>query len=153
MSPRSRGNEWGVDDEDLFRFVLEHTGPEPTFTVIMSTSYHPPFSIDVEKKGFDLNTLKANPISAGLSHRQMRILGHLWYSDKCVSDFVGEGERKLERSLFVITGDHYSRKQFVSARLGQPPSLVRCDGGMSDSLHRNALRRPNPCLTFSIPLA
>ena len=116
MSPRSRGNEWGVDDEDLFRFVLEHTGPEPTFTVIMSTSYHPPFSIDVEKKGFDLNTLKANPISAGLSHRQMRILGHLWYSDKCVSDFVGEGERKLERPLFAITGDHYSRKQFVSAR-------------------------------------
>src|SRR5438270_12143771 len=48
MPAHSRSNEWGVDDEDLFRFVLEHTGPEPTFNLIMSTSYHPPFSVDVE---------------------------------------------------------------------------------------------------------
>lgn len=116
MSPRSAGNEWGVDDEDLFRFVLEHTGSEPTFDVIMSTSYHPPFSVDVEKKGFDSKPLKASPISSGLSQRQIQILGHLWYSDKCVADFVAEGEQKLERPLFAITGDHYSRKQYVSAR-------------------------------------
>jgi phosphoglycerol transferase MdoB-like AlkP superfamily enzyme len=116
MNPRSRGNEWGVDDEDLFRFVLDHTGSEPTFNVIMTTSYHPPFSVDVEKKGFDFETLKANPISASLSERQMRILGHLWYSDKCVGDFAAEAESKLERPVFAITGDHYSRKQYVSAR-------------------------------------
>ena len=116
MNPRSHGNEWGVDDEDLFRFVLDHTGSEPTFDVIMTTSYHPPFSVDVGKKGFDFETLKANPISAGLSQRQMRILGHLWYSDKCVGDFVDQSEAKLERPLFAITGDHYSRKQYVSAR-------------------------------------
>jgi phosphoglycerol transferase MdoB-like AlkP superfamily enzyme len=116
MSPRSGGNEWGVDDEDLFRFVLNHTGSEPTFNVIMTTSYHPPFSVDVEKKGFDFEMLKANPISAGLSQRQMRILGHLWYSDKCVGDFVSAAETKLKRPIFAITGDHYSRKQYVSAR-------------------------------------
>jgi phosphoglycerol transferase MdoB-like AlkP superfamily enzyme len=116
MNPRAGGNEWGVDDEDLFRFILEHTGSEPTFDVIMSTSYHPPFSVDVEKKGFDFSVLKANPISSGLSQKQMKILGHLWYSDKCVTDFVSEGEHKLERPLFAITGDHYSRKQYVSAR-------------------------------------
>src|SRR5438128_1882258 len=116
MPVQSGRNEWGVDDEDLFRFVLDHTGPEPTFDLIMTSSYHPPYSVDVEKKGFDPNVLKANPICAGLSNRQLRILGHLWYSDKCVADFVSESERKLERPLFAITGDHYSRKKFVSVR-------------------------------------
>ena len=43
--------EWDMDDEDLFRFVLEHSEPEPTFNLIASTSYHPPYSVDVEKKG------------------------------------------------------------------------------------------------------
>src|ERR1700731_958952 len=116
MRTRTRGNEWGGDDEDLFRFVLEHTGPEPTFNLIMSTSYHPPYSVDVEKKGFDPAVVKANAHGATLSDHQLRVLGHLWYSDKCVSGFVSEGERQLERSLFAITGDHYSRKQYVSAR-------------------------------------
>ncbi|HME88681.1 MAG TPA: LTA synthase family protein [Chthoniobacterales bacterium] len=116
MPGPSGRNEWGVDDEDLFRFVLQKTGPEPTFNLIMTSSYHPPYSVDVEKKGFDLNSLKSNPICAGLSTRQLRILGHLWYCDKCVADFAFEGERKLERPLFAFTGDHYSRKKFVSAR-------------------------------------
>src|SRR5260370_647945 len=116
MRTHTHGNEWGVEDEDLFRFVLEHTGPEPTFNLIMSTSYHPPYSVDVEKKGFDPPVVKANSNGARLSDRKLRVLGHLWYSDKCVAEFVSEGERELERPLFAITVDHYSRKQYVSAR-------------------------------------
>jgi phosphoglycerol transferase MdoB-like AlkP superfamily enzyme len=116
MGLHSSGNEWGVDDEDLFRFVLNHTGPEPSFNLIMTSSYHPPYSVDVEKKGFDLNALKSNPICADLSKRQLEILGHLWYSDKCVAEFASAAESKLERPLFAITGDHYSRKKFVSVR-------------------------------------
>jgi phosphoglycerol transferase MdoB-like AlkP superfamily enzyme len=116
MATRSVGNEWGVQDEDLFRFVLERTGPYPSFTLIMTSSNHAPYSVDVEKKGFDPSVLKANPLCAGLSNRQLQILGHLWYSDKCVADFVAAGEQKLERPLFAITGDHYSRKKFVSVR-------------------------------------
>jgi phosphoglycerol transferase MdoB-like AlkP superfamily enzyme len=116
MRTGSAHNEWGVDDEELFHFVLQHTGPEPTFNLIMSTSYHPPYSVDLEKKGFDPNVIKSNPIGTDLSQHQLRVLGHLWYSDKCVGDFVSEGECQLERPLFAITGDHYSRKQYVSAR-------------------------------------
>ena len=116
MGAGSRHNEWGVDDEDLFRFVLQHTGPEPTFDLIMSTSYHPPYSVDVEKKGFDPNRLKGTAIGRSLSANQLRVLGHLWYGDKCVSEFVSAGERQLEEPVFVVTGDHYSRKQYVSAR-------------------------------------
>ena len=116
MTTQSRVKEWGVDDEELFRFVLEHSGTEPTFNLIMSTSYHPPYNVDLESKGFDANTLKSDPLGARHSTEALRVLGHLWYSDKCVGDFVAEGERKLERPVFAITGDHYSRKQYVSAR-------------------------------------
>ncbi len=116
MRLHSSGNEWGVDDEDLFRFVLEHTGPEPSFNLIMTSSYHPPYSVDVEKKGFDLNALRTNPMCLDSWKRQLQILGHLWYSDKCATEFASEAERKLERPLFVFTGDHYSRKKFVSVR-------------------------------------
>jgi phosphoglycerol transferase MdoB-like AlkP superfamily enzyme len=116
MVLHARMKEWGVDDEHLFQFVLEHTGGEPTFDLIMTTSYHPPYSVDLDKKGFDSARLKSDPLGARLSPEQVRVLGHLWYSDKCVGDFVAEAERKLERPIFAITGDHYSRKQYVSAR-------------------------------------
>ena len=116
MVPHALHKEWGVDDEDLFRFVVEHTGAEPTFNLIMSTSYHPPYSVDLEKKGFDSDVLKSDPLGARLSAEQLRVLGHFWYSDKCIGDFVAATENKLERPIFSITGDHYSRKQYVSAR-------------------------------------
>ena len=116
MVPHSRMKEWGVDDEHLFQFALEHTGVEPTFNLIMTTSYHPPYSVDLEKTGFDSSRPKSDPLGARLSADEIRVLGHLWYSDKCVGDFVAEAENKLERPIFAITGDHYSRKQYVSAR-------------------------------------
>ena len=116
VTPRTGGNEWGVDDEDLFRFVLAHAGTQPSFNLIMSTSYHPPYSVDLAKKGLDVNTLKANPICARLSQSDLRILGHLWYADKSVGQFVADAEQKLERPIFAITGDHFSRKKFVSVR-------------------------------------
>ena len=116
MVPHARMKEWGVDDEHLFQFVVEHTGTEPTFNLIMSTSYHPPYSVDLNKEGFDSNGLKSDPLGARLSANELCVLGHLWYSDKCVGEFVSEAEHKLERPIFAITGDHYSRKQYVSAR-------------------------------------
>ncbi len=116
MVPHAQHKEWGVDDENLFRFVVEHTGSEPTFDLIMTTSYHPPYSVELKEKGFDENVLKSDPLGARLSGEQLRVLGHLWYSDKSVGDFVAAAENKLERPIFAITGDHYSRKQYVSAR-------------------------------------
>jgi phosphoglycerol transferase MdoB-like AlkP superfamily enzyme len=116
MAPHARQKEWGVDDEHLFQFVVDHTGSEPTFNLIMTTSYHPPYSVDLATKGFDAARVTSDPLGARLSAEQLRVLGHLWYSDKCVGEFVSEADHKLERPVFAITGDHYSRKQYVSAR-------------------------------------
>ena len=116
MVPHAQQKEWGVDDEHLFQFVSEHTGAEPTFDLIMTTSYHPPYAVDLERKGFDAQRVKSDPLGSRLSAEQLRVLGHLWYSDKCVGDFVSKAESKLEAPVFAITGDHYSRKQYVSAR-------------------------------------
>ena len=116
MSARLSGNEWGVDDAKMFDFILERTGVQPTFDVIMSTSYHPPFSVDLEAAGFDLEALRANPLCRGLSTQQLRALGHLWYSDKSLGDFVQQAEERLVRPLFAMTGDHYSREESVNPR-------------------------------------
>jgi phosphoglycerol transferase MdoB-like AlkP superfamily enzyme len=116
MGERLTGNEWGVDDESLFRFILEHTGEQPTFDVVMSTSYHPPFSVDLAAQGFDIEALRANRLCRGLSTEQLRALGHLWYSDKSLGDFVAAAERELSHPLFALTGDHYSREESVNPR-------------------------------------
>src|SRR5207253_10943577 len=91
-------------------------GAESTFNLIMSTSYHPPYDVDLAKKGFEPDRIKSDSLGARLSVEQLRVLGHLWYSDKCVGDFVTQAEKRLEGTVFAITGGHYSRKQYVSAR-------------------------------------
>jgi phosphoglycerol transferase MdoB-like AlkP superfamily enzyme len=116
MSEHPSGNEWGVEDEILFRFIAEHTDDEPTFNVIMTTSYHPPHSVDVVAKGFQISTLQTNSLCQGLSRRTLEVLGHLWYSDKCLGDFIDACEAKLDRPLFALTGDHFSRAECIIRR-------------------------------------
>jgi phosphoglycerol transferase MdoB-like AlkP superfamily enzyme len=114
MAEQLTGNEWGVDDATLFDYILENTGDEPTFNVVLTTSYHPPFSVDVEGEGFDLARLRGNPLCEGLTDERLKVLGHLWYSDKSLTNFVFGAESRLGESLFAITGDHYSRRALAS---------------------------------------
>jgi len=110
MSGKLTGNEWGVDDEALFRFVLEHTGSEPTFNIIMTTSYHPPYSVDLRAKGFPEEKLINSAFGRTLTHDQVRMYGHLWYADRCLGEFVDNAEKQLASPLFAMTGDHWSRR-------------------------------------------
>jgi phosphoglycerol transferase MdoB-like AlkP superfamily enzyme len=117
MGETFSGNEWGVDDEYLFDFVAKTvTDGEKGFNVILTTSYHPPYDIDVFSRGYpvrevpdDLKNL-FDPDTVDLT-----TLGHLWYADKAMADFVGTVEGKLTAPLFAVTGDHYSRK-FINAK-------------------------------------
>ena len=105
------GNEWGVEDESLFGYVEQHVPADrPSFNVIITTSYHPPFNVDVRAKGFALQAVPPDlaPIYDGGS--SLTIFGHLWYSDRAASRFIRAMDQRLPKALFALTGDHWSRR-------------------------------------------
>ena len=111
MSAGVATHEWGVDDEYLLEFVARTvTDDQPSFTLIMTTSYHPPYNVDVWGKGFPLKEVPDDikPMFDGTT--DLKMLGHLWYSDKCLGEFVNKVETRLPRAIFAFTGDHYGRK-------------------------------------------
>jgi len=106
-----KGNEWGVDDGDLFDFILKQLDKEtPSFNLILSTSYHPPYDLDVYGKGFSLKEIPAELKDVYDGKISLKTFGHLWYSDHELGRFVREAEKRFPRALFAITGDHWSRK-------------------------------------------
>lgn len=114
MSKRLTGNEWGVDDEVLFAFVADRLDDRPSFDMIMTTSYHPPYSVDLAAKGFPSESVAAEIAARGFDSQKARILGHLWYSDEALGDFVAAALAKHPDALIAITGDHWSRRAFTA---------------------------------------
>ena len=104
-------NEWGLADEHLFDFVLETIKDDtPSFNLILTTSFHPPFTVDVRSKGF---TLKEIPLSLKricIDDVDFTVWGHLWYEDKCIADFARRITMKIPKALVVVTSDHASRR-------------------------------------------
>jgi hypothetical protein len=106
-------NAWGTSDEQLFSALFQYLADEPpTVHLIMTVSNHPPYNIDVAAEGFDLARARAE--TAQLPNvddpDQLALeLGHYWYMDKIVTQFVHETMKKYPDSLFVITGDHAVR--------------------------------------------
>ena len=113
-------NEWGVEDEALFDFIVKTVGaaPEqPSLNVIMTTSYHPPYELDVYGKGFPLHAVPATLAAEFDNSVTLKMLGHLWYADRSIGEFVRKAERAFEAPLFAFTGDHYGRK-FINTHPG-----------------------------------
>ena len=107
----------------LFDFVLRAVDPKtPSFNFIVTSSFHPPFSVDVYGHGFPHKEMPADLKSIATSDPEyLRMLGHLWYADQMLGEFVEAAEKRYPGSLFVITGDHTSRK-FLN---GQPTLYER----------------------------
>ena len=106
---------WGIEDEQLFEFVLANTSSdEKTLNIIMTTSYHPPFSLDVKSMGFLLDEIPIDLQSLDDGSITLAQLGHLWYGDQEIGKFVNKMEKKFPKSLFALTGDHYGRRFFNS---------------------------------------
>ena len=104
---------WGTTDGHLFKALSEHLAEEPpTVHLVMTVSNHPPYNLDLEAEGFDMAAMKAaaaklpnveDPDTLAVE------LGHYWYMDKVVAEFVRDTMKKYPDSLFVITGDHAVR--------------------------------------------
>ncbi|WP_262975338.1 sulfatase-like hydrolase/transferase [Pseudoalteromonas piscicida] len=103
----------GVDDGQLFDLVSQSV-PENSFNLIMTTSYHGPFNLDLSASDYPWKNgdYPAKFQRMGDEVLSANTLGHLWYSDQMMGQFVDNMQRKYPDALFIITGDHYSRRYF-----------------------------------------
>jgi phosphoglycerol transferase MdoB-like AlkP superfamily enzyme len=111
---------WGVDDDQLYKLVINKIDPnKPSFNIIMTTTYHGPFNIDLKSKGYHFDSKDDYPAALQSDDAlPANVLGHLWFSDKAASEFIQQVSSEYPKSLFAVTGDHYSRRYFVG-----PPNL------------------------------
>lgn len=105
-------NAWGVED----KYFLEKTkelfdGDTPSFNVILTSSNHPPLTVDLSNEPIKTEEDFAKILPPALSGDKDLIqkLRHFEYSDKYISQFIKDMSEKYPESLFVFTGDHAQR--------------------------------------------
>lgn len=110
---------WGIEDEKLFNLVMKHTDKNKySLNIILTTSYHAPYTVDLEAKGFPYKSTDEFPASMKKYYdgaMNIKELGHLWYGDKAIGDFVKKAEKEYTNSIFNFTGDHFGRK-FINSK-------------------------------------
>ena len=115
----SGAGTWGLPDEFLYEHILREISPDvPSFNLLLTTVNHPPFDLDVFAHGFPHHTMPERFEPLYDHGNAMKVFGHKWYTAKCASDFINAADQRFPGSLFVVTGDHNSRR-FLNAH----PSL------------------------------
>lgn len=111
IDPNATGSVWGADDEYLYDAIFKQIDDNKmTFSVILNTSNHSPFNIDLEKEGFDASkVIEGLPDKEKNNQELIKELGHFWYADKMASDFINKVKAKYPDSLFIFVGDHADR--------------------------------------------
>lgn len=106
----SSGNAWGMEDKYFLNSIVSSlTDDQPTFHVILTTSNHGPYTVNVEREGFNEAILGGVPDSFKKTKDWKQKLSHFWYADKAIADFVTAVQQKNPDTLFAITGDHADR--------------------------------------------
>ena len=104
---------WGTKDENLFNALLNHLDSEPpTVHLVMTTTNHPPYNLDLAAEGFDVNAeIEALKKFDNIDDvNQLAIeLGHYWYMDEVITNFIRAASARYPESLFIVTGDHAVR--------------------------------------------
>lgn len=110
----SDAGTWGVEDEKLFDLVLAKTDTTKySLNVILTTSYHAPYTVDVYSKGFPYRSEKDFPeamkkyYDGGMTFDEM---GHLWYGDYAIGKFMKKATQKYATGIYAFTGDHFGRR-------------------------------------------
>jgi hypothetical protein len=130
FSEHKGGNAWGVPDKVLFdnaaNYIKQHKD-EKIFHLILTTTNHPPYTIDLKAAGFDSERVQKNlPDTIPTDANTLNELGHIWYADHVMGEFVEETEKAVPDSLFVITGDHGERFSFAKEMDLQSLSSIPC---------------------------
>ncbi len=105
------GNVWGCDDSELYKAVLGQVRDDkPGFHVIVTVSNHSPYTVDLAKEGFDPSiVIDGLPDKLKNDQELIKKLGHFWYADKMLAQFIKEARQQYPDSLFVVVGDHADR--------------------------------------------
>ena len=110
MAQGGARKEWGVDDEEIFKFAERTVSDElPSFNIILTTSNHSPYNVDTKAKGFRLPDLSAQLQARFQGEENLKHLGHLWYADRCIGRFARGMEKRFPSLLVAVTGDHFGR--------------------------------------------
>lgn len=111
IDPNATGSVWGADDGYLYDAIFKQIDDNKmTFSVILNTSNHSPFNIDLEKEGFEASkVIEGLPDKEKNNQELIKELGHFWYADKMASDFINKVKAKYPDSLFIFVGDHADR--------------------------------------------
>ena len=96
--------------EAAFRNIIAMEDDSPVFHLVYTTSNHGPYTIPIEKYGFQpQSAMKDLPDDMRRDKALMADLGTYWYTDQALSKFVSEIQTAYPDSLIIVTGDH-SRK-------------------------------------------
>lgn len=111
-----RKSTWGVYDNEGFDFIYEDikNHKNKTFTMVMSTSNHPPYDINYKDFNIDIQKITSFLDSAYPKDKRHKtitpeILAVTTYSINSLTEFIKKTYEKYPNSLFVITGDHFDR--------------------------------------------
>ncbi|WP_243650554.1 LTA synthase family protein [Anaerospora hongkongensis] len=109
--PNQAGNAWGSEDKYFLKAIPEvFEDNQPSFHVILTTSNHPPYTINLKGEAFDPSIVSSGlPDNLKMDEEWITKLGHFWYADKVLTEFIQMMYNKYPDSLFVITGDHGDR--------------------------------------------
>jgi len=63
--------------------------------------------------GYDKQLVARNaPSTIPTDDNHLNQLGHIWYADLTIDDFIGKAQQQDPSALFVVTGDHAERFSF-----------------------------------------
>lgn len=113
--------------ESSFKQIAAMDNDSPIFHLVYTTSNHGPYTIPIEKYGFDPQVaMKDLPEEMRKNKVLMADLGTYWYTDQALSKFVSDVQKTYPDSLIIVTGDH-SRKiiPFGSSLYPQAGPMIR----------------------------
>ncbi len=105
------GNVWGCDDKYLWQAVAKGVkDDQPGFHLILNISNHAPYTVPLEQEGFTEDLVKGGlPEHLKEDKEFIKKLGHFWYGDKVLTEFISQMEERYPDSLFLLVGDHADR--------------------------------------------
>ena len=81
----------------------------------MTSSNHPPYSVDLAKAGFDASkVIGKGDDSIKKDDKTVNEIGHFWYADMTMGKMIHDVEKLDPTMLTLITGDHSERFSFAT---------------------------------------